>query len=78
LIFCAGGDDKLHVYDADNGKQLWEFALGAASRGSPSMYELNGRQYLLMTASEPGVGPNREIRENLPHGLVALALPVKK
>jgi quinoprotein glucose dehydrogenase len=75
LVFVAGGDDKLHVYDADNGKQLWEFQLGAGSRGCPSMYELNGRQYLLMTASEPGVGPNRELRRNLPMGLVAFALP---
>ena len=45
LVFVAGGDDKLHVYDAETGKQLWERALGAASRGIPSMYEHNGRQY---------------------------------
>ena len=24
LVFVAGGDDKLHVYDAETGKQLWE------------------------------------------------------
>jgi len=75
LVFVAGGDDKLHVYDAETGKQLWERALGAASRGIPSMYEHKGRQYLLMTASDPGVGPNRNLRPNLPHGIVAFALP---
>src|SRR4051812_3654279 len=75
LVFVAGGDDKLHVYDADTGKQLWERALGAASRGIPSMYEQNGRQFLLMTASDPGVGPNRNLRPDLPHGYVAFALP---
>ena len=68
LVFVAGGDDKLHVYDAETGKQLWERALGAASRGIPSMYEQNGRQFLLMTASDPGVGPNRNLRPDLPHG----------
>jgi quinoprotein glucose dehydrogenase len=78
LVFVAGGDDKLHVYDAATGKQLWEAALGAASRGIPSMYELNGRQYLLMTASDPGVGPNRIPRPNLPRGYVAFALPGKE
>ena len=77
LVFVAGGDDKLHVYDAATGKQLWESALGAASRGIPSMYEHDGRQYLLMTASDPGVGPNRNPRPELPHGLVAFALPAK-
>ncbi len=75
LVFVAGGDDKLHVYDAETGKQLWERQLGAASRGIPSMYEHKGRQYLLMTASDPGVGPNRNIRPDQPHGYVAFALP---
>ena len=75
LVFVAGGDDKLHVYDAETGKQLWERALGAASRGIPSMYEYKGRQYLLMTAADPGVGPNRNLRPDLPHGIVAFALP---
>src|SRR5207302_326479 len=69
LVFVAGGDDKIHAFDAATGKQLWESALGAASRGIPSMYEQNGRQYLLMTASDPGVGPNRNPRPELPQGL---------
>jgi quinoprotein glucose dehydrogenase len=75
LVFVAGGDDKLHVYDAETGKQLWERQLGAASRGIPSMYEYKGRQYLLMTASDPGVGPNRNPRPDQPMGYVAFALP---
>lgn len=75
LVFVAGGDDKLHVYDSETGKQLWERQLGAASRGIPSMYEYKGRQYLLMTASDPGVGPNRNLRPDQPHGYVAFALP---
>jgi quinoprotein glucose dehydrogenase len=74
LVFVAGGDDKLHAYDAATGKQLGEFALGAASRGIPAMYEYQGRQYLLMTASDPGVGPNRNPRPELPRGYVAFAL----
>jgi len=75
LVFVAGGDDKLHVYDAETGKQLWERQLGAASRGIPSMYEYKGRQYLLMTASDPGVGPNRNLRPDQPQGYVAFAVP---
>jgi glucose dehydrogenase len=75
LVFVAGGDDKIHAYDATTGKQLWESALGAASRGIPSMYEHVGRQYLLITAADPGVGPNRTPRPGLPRGYVAFALP---
>ena len=74
LVFVAGGDDKLHVYDAATGTQLAERALGAASRGIPSMYEYKGKQYLLMTASDPGVGPNRVLRPDQPRGYVAFAL----
>ena len=78
LVFVAGGDDKLHAYDEATGKEIWSTSLGAASRGIPSMYELDGRQYLLMTASDPGVGPNRAPRLDLPRGYVAFALPAKK
>lgn len=77
LVFVAGGDDKIRAYDEKTGKQLWESALGAASRGIPSMYEHMGRQYLLVTAADPGVGPNRERRPDLPQGYVAFALPAK-
>ena len=77
LVFVAGGDDKIHAYDATTGKQVWESALGAASRGIPAMYEHEGRQYLLVTASDPGVGPNRIKRPELPQGFVAFALPAK-
>ena len=77
LVFVAGGDDKIHAYDATTGKPVWESALGAASRGIPAMYEHEGRQYLLVTASDPGVGPNRIKRPELPQGFVAFALPAK-
>jgi quinoprotein glucose dehydrogenase len=75
VVFVAGGDDKMHAYDAATGKQLWEGVLGAASRGIPAMYEHKGRQYLLVTAADPGVGPNREPRLDLPRGYVAFTLP---
>ena len=77
LVFVAAGDDKIHAYDAATGKQVWESALGAASRGIPAMYEHEGRQYLLVTASDPGVGPNRTKRPELPQGFIAFALPAK-
>jgi quinoprotein glucose dehydrogenase len=53
LLFVTAADRKVHVYDSDTGKQISELPLGATSSGSPSMYELGGRQYLLVTASAP-------------------------
>ena len=54
LVFATAADRKIHVYDSTTGKQLWETALGGPTSGAPSMYELRGRQYLLVTASASG------------------------
>ena len=79
LVFVNAADRKIHVYDADNGKELHQIALGAVSSGSPSMFELNGRQYLLVTASPVGTRQGGDDKaadpsQKGPSGLVAIAL----
>ena len=54
LLFHAGGDSKLRVYDSDTGRVLWTGALPAGSRGIPAMYEVNGRQHLVVNATASG------------------------
>ena len=61
LLFVSAADRKIHVYDAATGRQIHALPLGGATSGSPSMYELHGRQYLLATS--------------MPGGIVAYALP---
>ena len=81
LVFATAGDHKVHVYDSANGKQISEFQLGAATSGGPSMYELDGRQYLVVTAAAGGGGRGgRGAVETTaptegPVGIVAFALP---
>jgi quinoprotein glucose dehydrogenase len=84
LLFVTAADRKVHVYDSTSGKQLCELQLGAATTGSPSMYELGGRQYLLVTASAAGGrgGGRGGAGVNLPAtagptGIIAYALPRK-
>ncbi len=77
LLFVNAADQKVHVYDSETGKQIHEMPLGATTTGSPSMYEHDGRQYLLVTASGGGRGgpvPNGTYPTG-PTGLVAYALP---
>jgi glucose dehydrogenase len=76
LVFVTAADRKVHVYDSTSGKQLHELQLGGTSSGSPSMYELGGRQYLLVTASASG-GRGGPIGDAVPapSGIVAYALP---
>ena len=83
LLFVTAADRKVHVYESATGKQLWELQLGATTTGSPSMYELNGRQYLLVTASAPTTpvggpgGLDAVPAVPGPTGIVAFALPSK-
>jgi quinoprotein glucose dehydrogenase len=79
LLFVTAADRKVHVYDSATGRQISELPLGGPTTGSPSMYELDGRQYLLVTAS--GSAGRRGSREGGPGaaggptGIVAYALP---
>jgi glucose dehydrogenase len=76
LVFATAADWKVHVYDSASGKQLWESQLGGLTSGAPSMYELGGRQFLLVTASPAGrsaVASDRPLEG--PKGIVAFALP---
>jgi quinoprotein glucose dehydrogenase len=84
LLFHAGGDSKLRVYDSDSGKVLWTTALPAGSRGIPAMYEVNGRQFLVVNATSTtaaaagGAGSGlTEDQAPLARAYVAFALPGK-
>ena len=77
LLFVTAADRKVHVYDSSNGQQIWELQLGGTSSGSPSMYQLGGRQYLLVTAAAAGAGRGSAPAPSAagPIGVVAYALP---
>ncbi len=61
-------DRKFHVYDKATGKLLWETELPASGNATPSLYMVNGRQYVVIAC---GGGKN-----GAPSGgtLVAFAL----
>jgi glucose dehydrogenase len=74
LLFVTAADRKVHIYDSTTGAQLSELPLGGPTSGGSSMYELGGRQYLLVTAS-PGFGRGGPAPVAGPTGLIAYALP---
>jgi quinoprotein glucose dehydrogenase len=80
LIFVATSDGKVRALDADNGRVLWTGSLPGGSEGIPSMYEVNGRQYLVVPASSSVVaGRRREVTpaatDLTQRGYVVFALP---
>jgi len=57
LLFIAGTKDKkFRVYDKKNGKLLWETELPAAGFATPSTYEVNGRQYIVIACGGTKLG----------------------
>ena len=86
LLFGIGGDGHIRAYDTDTGRVLWMAKLGAGvgTRGSPILYELDGRVYLLVPVGIPVAGrggagaaqgtptPGEAL---LPSGYVAFTLP---
>ena len=67
LLFIATSDGCLRAFDADNGKQLWSAELPASSNGLSSLYELDGRAYLVVDASGAngfGFGMLPNLRKN--------------
>ena len=81
ILFCNGKGGKLYAYDADNGKLLWETTLSHESNAQPIMYELNGKQYLVVNATNNFTRDSFDHSrkpEALPRGYVVYALADKK
>jgi quinoprotein glucose dehydrogenase len=75
LLFHAGEDGKVRAHDVETGKVLWTGTLPAGSRGGPAMYEVNGRQFLVVNASQtPQGGRGAAARMTGQRAYVAFAL----
>jgi hypothetical protein len=80
LVIGAGRDNQIRAWDSESGRQLWSSWFGGNFIGSPAMYEMDGRTYLLVPAagSPPpagrGAGPVATPAGS-PMGWVAYALP---
>jgi quinoprotein glucose dehydrogenase len=79
LLFGFGGDSTIYAYDTDTGNVLWSAPLGGASgvRGSPVMYEIDGRAYLLVPIGNASGANAAALHPGAPGGYVTFALPVR-
>jgi quinoprotein glucose dehydrogenase len=51
ILFAGTRDRKFRALDVRDGKELWEFELGAGIEGMPAVYELDGHEYVAVCAS---------------------------
>ena len=91
LLFGVGADGKLRAYDTETGEVLWTYQLGTfggGTRGSPILYEIDGKPYLVVSVPPQrgggGGGGENDARAalqaqiaDLPTGYVAFSLPTE-
>jgi glucose dehydrogenase len=74
LIFTGTRDRKVRAFDLDNGKLLFEQEVPMAIEGIPSVYEVNGKQYIVFCASAQ-VGLIPATQRPIDGAYIAFALP---
>ncbi len=50
FIGATSFDKKFHAFDKSTGELLWEGTLPFAGNGTPATYEINGKQYVVISA----------------------------
>ena len=71
LIFIAAtADEKIRAFDKSRGEILWEYQLPAGGYATPSVYEVDGKQYVVIVAG--GGGKNGTTSGD---SIIAFALP---
>jgi quinoprotein glucose dehydrogenase len=78
LIFAAPrASGALYAYDERTGEVLWKSDLPTASLGVPAVYQVDGREYVVICADAPK--GNRQIKQSskmpLTRAYIAFALP---
>jgi quinoprotein glucose dehydrogenase len=87
LVFATARDGKVRAFDADTGATIWTFDLPHGAEGIPSMYAVDGRQYLVVSSTTTLVwgrkalgGTEPWVKKDAstpPGGYVVFALPEK-
>jgi quinoprotein glucose dehydrogenase len=74
LIFIgATPDNRVHAYDIETGKELWEMQAPTSAMATPMTYEVDGRQYVVFAAG----GHSWYDAKGVDDYVLAYALPVK-
>src|SRR6059036_478354 len=70
LVFTGEGNGWFKAYDARTGAVLWKFYCGAGVNAAPSVYELDGEQFIAVAA-----GGNFQISYPLGNSVFVFGLP---
>ena len=83
LVFAGTPSDrKFRAYDQDDGKVLWEYDLPGAQEGVPAVYQVDGRQFIVVPVGggsvfQPRAAPANPLPAAAPSQYMVFALPRK-
>ncbi len=76
LIFIAATEDnRFRAFDKTNGELLWEFEMDSPGFSTPSTYEIDGRQYVVIVAGGGGGRFRSPVTQDIGRRVHAFALP---
>jgi quinoprotein glucose dehydrogenase len=81
LIFTGTRDSKIRALDSSTGKVLWEAEVGAAVEGTPAVYQIDGKEYVVFCAASMATTHTHDVpghpamRGSVPGSYIAYALP---
>jgi len=76
LIFIAATEDnRFRAFDKTSGVLLWEFEMDSPGFSTPSVYEIDGRQYVVIVAGGGGGRYRSPVTQDIGRRVHAFALP---
>jgi len=81
VLLATPSDRRLHAYDQDNGKLIWEFDLPNVSEGVPTVYQVAGKEYIAFCVGGGQLDQPRSfstLPAAAPGAYMVFALPDKK
>ena len=81
IIFATAKGGKVYAIDADNGETLWETTLSNETNAQPSMFSIDGKEYLVINASSSFRRDSYDHSKKpgaLPKGYVVYGIPDQK
>lgn len=83
LVFAGTASDrKFRAYDQDTGKVIWEYSLPAQQEGVPAVYQVSGKEYIVVPVGagsifQPRPSPNNPLPPAGPGQYMVFGLPKK-
>ena len=73
IFLAATADEKFRAFEKHSGRVLWEYQLPAGGYATPSLYMIDGRQYVVIAAGGSGKNATKS-----GDSIIAFALPQTK